>query len=146
MTRVVTFMALAFFVAGCGDFAIGPAVADFSAKLCGDYYVHRAAAHQIQISPMRWRGDTPIIPEKVVELGHDQRFVVAEQNHLKRRSPDNLQDTYMEPDPGVFSYWILDVSVPKAYGSLTEDEFWKKRKELGVSDELTMKDVYSYRK
>ncbi len=139
-------MALTVFVTGCGPFAIGPGAADFSAKLCGDYYVHRISAHQIQVSPMSWNRDTPIIPTKVVELGHNQRFIVAKQNHLKRRSPDNLQDTYMEPNPGVFSYWILDVSAPKAYGPMTEDEFWPQRKALGVPDVLTMKNVYSYRK
>ena len=146
MRSAMVVMALAFFIAGCGDFAIGPGAADFSTKLCGDYYVHRASAHQIHVSPMSWSSGTPIIPVKVVELGHDQRFVIAKQNHLKRRSPDNPQDTYMEPDPGVFSYWILDVSTPKAYGPLTEDDFRKKRKEVGVPEELTMKNVYSYRK
>ncbi len=145
MKKLLAGMAAAFFVTGCGDFAIGPGAADFSAKLCGDYYVHRTSAHQIQVSPVVWREDTPIIPTKVVELGHDERFIIAKQNHLKRRSPDDPNDSYMLPDPGVFSYWILDVHAPQSYGPMNQDEFLRKRVELGVPDGLRMKDVYRYR-
>ena len=119
---------------------------DFSAELCGGYYVYASSAHQIHVSPSSWNSETQRIPEKVVDLGHDDRFIIAKQNHLKRRSPNNPSDTYMEPDPGVYSYWILDTSIPKAYGPLTEEEFKKTRKDLGVPSKLAMKDVYSFRK
>lgn len=45
---------------------------------------------------MGYGSSTPIIPVKVVDLGHDDRFVIAKQNVLRRRSPDNPKDTYME--------------------------------------------------
>ncbi|MHC4120820.1 MAG: DUF3997 domain-containing protein [Planctomycetota bacterium] len=128
------------FLPGCP-----PGAGDFSAKLCGDYYVRRTSAHQIHVSPNSWTPDTPRIPPKVVKLGHDDRFIIAEQNHLKRRSPNNPNDTYMEPNPGVYSYWILDVSIPKAFGPFSRDDFDKKRGELGVPNDLAMKGVYSYR-
>ena len=38
------------------------------------------------------------------------------------------------------------MSIPKAFGPLSKDDFDKKRSELGVPKELAMKDVYSYRK
>ena len=128
---------------GCDDIACWPTQSDFSAKLCGDYYIHRSSAHQISVSPISWFGDTPIIPAKIVELGHDDRFIIAKQNHLKLRGSKH---SYMEPNPGLYSYWILDVSVPKAYGPLTEVEFEKKRKELDIPKKLVMKDINSYRK
>ena len=127
------------FLSGC--FGSG----DFSAELCGGYYVYATSAHQIHVSPSSWNSETQRIPVKVVELGHDDRFIIAKQNHLKRRRPNDPGDTYMEPNPGVYSFWILDTSIPKAHGPLTKDDFDKRRIELGVPNELEMKDVYSYR-
>ena len=139
MKRRLLILGLLAFISGCfGD-------GDFSTKLCGDYYIHCTSAHQIHVSPSSWNSDTPRIPPKVVELGHDDRFIIAKQNHLKRRRPNNPNDTYMEPDPGVYSYWILDVSMPKVFGPFSKDDFDKKRGELGVPNDLAMKDVYSYR-
>ena len=136
------FAMAALLLAGCSDWMIGPGMADFSAELCGGYSVWRTSAHQITIH----RNDSaPRIPAKVCELGHDHRFIIAKQNHLKLRSLDP-QDGYMEPDPGVFSYWILDTDGPTAYGPLTQAEFLQKRQELGVPDSITLKDVYEYRK
>jgi hypothetical protein len=146
MIRIATAMTLVILLAGFGGFTVGPGAEDFSVQLCGDYYVHRTSVHQIKVSPMSWRDDTPIIPVKVVELGYDKRFIIAKQNHLKRRSPHDPLDTYMEPNVGVFSYWILDVIIPVAYGPLSQAEFDNKRKTIGVPHSLAMKDVYSYRK
>lgn len=145
MKRSILLFAL--LLTGCGDidFAIGPGMADFSAPLCGDYHLIRSSAHQIQVSPMGYGSSTPIIQVKVVDLGHDDRFVIAKQNVLRRRSPDNPQDTYMEPDPGNFQFWILDSMKPQVYGPFTRETFDAKRRELGVPDTITMKDVYTYR-
>ena len=51
----------------------------------------------------------------------------------------------MEPDPDKFQYWILDSSLPQAYGPLTAAAFDDKKKELGIAGGITMKDVYAYR-
>ena len=88
---------------------------------------------------------TPIIPSKVVDVGHDDRFIIAKQNVLRRRSPNDPKDTYMEPDRNKFQYWILDTSRPEVYGALTAMAFDEKRKELGVPEGIRMKDVYAYR-
>jgi hypothetical protein len=147
MKKLCLFALVAFLTTGCDMGFIGPGTADFITELCGGYSVYRTSAHQIMIAPTSgWNDSTPIIPEKVCELGHDHRFIVAKQNHLKRRSPDNPQDTYMEPNPGVFSYWILDTVGPAVYGPLTMEKFLQKRQELGVPDSITLKDVYEYRK
>lgn len=140
MKRTMLSALLAILLVGCGDFNHG---GDFETKLCGGYSVKSGSAHSIEVSLENWNHVAPFISAKVVALGHDERFIVAKQNHLKRLSPN---DTYMVPDPGCFSYWILDVSIPKAYGPLTEDEFKSKRKALGIPDALTLKDINSYRR
>ena len=45
-----------------------------------------------------------------------------------------------------FDYWILDVSIPKVFGPMGQQEFKDKRGELGVPESLSLKDVYSYKR
>ncbi|MCL1909633.1 MAG: DUF3997 domain-containing protein [Kiritimatiellaeota bacterium] len=137
-------------IRGCiasGDWMIGPGVQDFTAELCGNYSIWRTSAHYIKISPAsgRYNESTPIVPEKVVEVGHDDIFIVAKRNDLRRRGL-NPNDNYMEPAPGVFDYWILDTSVPEVHGPMTLDEYAQKRQELGISENVGLKDIYEYRK
>lgn len=131
--------------AACCNFGIRPVSTDFSVKLCGDYFLHRNSAHEIFVSPMTWNGQTPIIPPKVVEVAHDERFIAAKQNHLERRSPNNPKDTYLRPSEGVYNYWILDTNIPKAYGPLRKSEFDDKRKELDVSESVVLREIRSYK-
>jgi hypothetical protein len=120
---------------------------DFSAKLAGDYYIHRTSPNQINISPNSYDPtDTPIIPPKVVECDFNSRFIIARQQELQRRNPNKTNDHFMVPAPGKFHYWILDVNAPKAYGPLTLQEFTAQRKSLGVPESLSLKDVYSFKK
>lgn len=97
------------------------------------------------VAPEGWNDSIPTIPTEVVELDHDDTFVIAKQQHLRRRSPNNPKDTLKEPDPGVFSYWILNLPMPQVWGPLTLDEFEKKCAELGVAPGLKLHDVYDYR-
>ena len=131
--------------AGCGPIGFGPGLQDFSAALPHGYYIHRTSAHQITVAPQSWSPDTPTIPTKVVELDHDDRFVIAKQQLLERRSPGNPDDTYELPKPNAFQYWILDLQLPKAHGPLTLDEFKAERTRLAVPAELALHDVYDFR-
>lgn len=143
--RTVLLLVLALLLVACDPVTFGPGAADFSAPLPGDYFIHRTSAHQIMVAPSGWNASTPIIPTKVVELDHDDTFVIAKQQHLRRRSPNDPNDTYEEPDPEVFSYWILNVQTPEVWGPLTDDEFQDKRGKLGVDPLLSLHDVYDYR-
>jgi len=125
--------------------AIGSGYADFSAKLVGNYSVYRTSAHQIMVTPESWDNSTPVIPTKVIECAIDRHFVLAKRQGLKRRSPNNPNDTYEEPDPSVFDYWVLDTSAPRVFGPMTQHEFDAKRQELGVVATIALKDVYSFR-
>jgi hypothetical protein len=141
--RNLVFLLVCCVLVGCDPF--GPGASDFSASLPNGYFVHRSSAHQIMVAPQSWSSSTPIIPTKVVELDHDGTWVIAKQQHLRRRSPGNPQDTYEEPDPGVFSYWILNTATPQVWGPLDQQQFAATRNELGVPGTLALQDVYNFR-
>ncbi|MCC5828898.1 MAG: DUF3997 domain-containing protein [Phycisphaeraceae bacterium] len=133
-------------IIGCDDpVGFGPGVHDFSAPLSNGYLIHRTSAHQIMVAPSGWNSSTPIIPAKVFELGHDAPWVIARQQQLRRRSPNDPNDTYQEPEPGAFSFWILNTSTPGVWGPLTEQQFAAKRVELRIDPALQLRDVYDYR-
>jgi hypothetical protein len=132
---------------GCDhkNVAWGPGAADFTAKLPHGYFIHRSSAHQIMVAPEGWNNSVPTIPTKVVELDHDDTWVIAKQQHLRPRNPNDPNDTYEEPDPGVFSYWVLRLDKPQVWGPLSLNEFEAKRKELTVPASLKLHNVYDYR-
>ena len=137
MKRLIAFSTLIIFIYGC------PGRSDFCTKLCGDYYILRTSAQHIQVSPMSFDDNTPMIPTQVIELGHDQKFIIAKQKHVNQRSFNNRKGAYKT---GVLDYWILDVTIPKVYGPFSSKEFYQKRTELKVPHGLKMKDVYKYKK
>lgn len=125
---------------------LGPGAQDFAYRLAGDYFLYRTSAHQVEVSPKEGWGDkTPRIAPKVIEVAWDERYVLAKQQALKRRSPDNPQDTYEEPAPGVFHYWILDTKTPQVIGPFSKEGFEEKRKALGIPDTLILRNVASYK-
>jgi hypothetical protein len=128
------------FLSGCGDFGFGPGVYDFKATLAGGYTLYRTSPDEIVIAGPS--GDA--IPTKVVEIAHDQKFILAKQQHLRQRTPGSATDTYEEPVPGEFSYWIVNVARPTIYGPLDEKQFMTKRLELKVNPSLSLHDVYDY--
>ncbi len=138
---IVTLLLAAWFTAHT---PFGPGIEDFSVKLAGEYGLYRNSAHDISISPEVWNSTTPVIPTKVIECAVDRHLILAKRQGLKQRNAFP-NDTYEEPAPGVFDYWILDTNVPKVFGPMTLSQFNSKRKELGVPESITLKDVYAYR-
>jgi hypothetical protein len=132
-------------ITGCGPPGLGPNAGDFIVQIAGDYYIQRMSEYEIRIAPHLWNEFTPIIPINVIECNTDGRFVIAKRQGLKRRSPNNPNDTYEVPDPLVFDYWILDTGLPIVYGPLTLEQFAAKRKELGIAPSLRLEDIYSFR-
>ena len=114
----------------------GPGNADFNARLAnspkGTFYVYRTNGCNIVIS-RGWADDFLDIPKKVVELAHDNSFIIAKQDEAMGRNIPNR-----------INYWILDVRIPKRHGPYTQSEFVAQRKALGVSSALKLKDVYEY--
>lgn len=133
--------------------AFGPGAADYSYRVAGEYQLIRSSGHQISVRPLfgettQYGGGTKTvytdaIPPKVVKIAWDDRFVIAEQQGLKRRSPNDPNDTYEEP-ANVFFFWILDAKIKRSYGPFDEATFVAKKKELGVPESLKMQDPRSY--
>ena len=75
-----------------------------------------------------------------MELNHDDRFVIAKQQHLRQRNdvPEG------EPIQGAFSYWILDVTRSQVWGPLGQVDFRNKKTELGVNPSLSLRSVWDY--
>jgi hypothetical protein len=127
------------FLSGC-DFGFGPGLYDFKADLAGGYTLYRTSPDEIVIAGPS--GDA--IPTKVVEIAHDQKFILAKQQHLRRRTPGSETDTYEEPAPGEYSYWILNLAPTTIHGPLDAKQFMTKRLELKVDPSLSLRDVYDY--
>jgi hypothetical protein len=129
---------LMIFVVCGGDVAFGPGVLDFSADLPGNCYIWRSSAHQISVE-----GNIEI-PPKIIELDHDQKHLIVKRQLLKRRTPQNANDTYMEPDPGAYEYYIAEFASGTLYGPFDSIQFEGERLRLEVSPKLQLHDVYDY--
>lgn len=143
--RILALLLLAGLLGGCDPAAFGPGASDFHAPLSGDYSVYRSSAHEIKITPGSWNASTPVIPTMVVELDHDNTWVIAKQQHMRLRDPNGRPDGPREPVPDKFSYWILNTRSAQVWGPLTDEQFASTRSELGVPASLKLHDVYDYR-
>ena len=123
----------------------GPGASDFSTPLAGDYYIHRTSGLQIVIAPEAWNDGIPIIPNLVVECATDGRFIIAKRHGMKRRSPNDPDDTFEEEDPSVVDYWILDTEGLHVDGPLAESAFIRLRQSLGIHESLALRNVYEFR-
>ena len=146
-SKLFVLFALAATIFGCDGGGFGPGMYDFRYAVAGNYELCRTSGDEIKVVPFDgWSDSTPRIPPKVVEIALDRTFVLAKQQHLRRRSPDDPRDTYEEPVPGEFSYWILDTSVPKAFGPFELEEFNKRRAKMKISGDLKLRDVYDFKR
>lgn len=107
----------------------------------GSYTLHRSSAHSITITPKSgYTSETEIIPEKVVEVAWNNKYVIAKQYAMKRERQDR---TYKIPDETVVNYWILDTENKIRYGSYKYEEFLVKLQEFNIID-LELKPVRFY--
>jgi len=95
----------------------------------------------IQVVPKSgWHSDGDIIPEKVVEIAWNDRYVIAKQVGLKEAYPNDPNNSYMIPNESEMYFWILDASERTRYGPYSEDEFEEKLIEFNLAD-LVLRDV-----
>jgi hypothetical protein len=127
---------------------LGPGVDDFSVDLLNSYTLNRTSAHKVYIS---WQGGlaegVPRIPSKVLECAVHPPFILSKRQGLKSRSAYGANDTYEEPDPDIVDYWILDTRADgNLQGPMNFDEFMEKRRSLRIPENISLRDVYSYKK
>ena len=101
---------------------ISPGVFDYEYKVGnGSYTLHRNSADVIYIAPNNgYSSKTEIIPEKIVEVAWNNRYVIAKQYGMKKES---LDKTYEIPDESIVNYWILDTEMKIIYGPFLYEEF-----------------------
>jgi len=140
---------------GCDSMAFGPGMLDYSYAVGTGYKLVRSSGHEIDVTPIGGISDDdpkPFIRAKVVEIAWDERYVLAKRLALKP-DPKHPNSGYEIPDKTKVFYYILDTLYPldndtikpKLYAPFDDfNEFSKKRKELGISDELVLKDVSKY--
>lgn len=122
-----------------------PGMADYDIDLPGDYSVVRTSGHNIIIAPKisdhLWGME--VIPAKVTEVASDERYILAKQLGLMR-SP-NSSSSYAIPNIDDENYWILDFMSNEVYGPMNHDDFIDKKNELGITEEIKLKDVEKLR-
>ena len=101
---------------------LGPGVSDYEYKVGnGSYTLHRNSTDVIYIAPNNgYSSKTEIIPEKIVEVAWNNRYVIAKQYRMKKES---LDKTYEIPDESIVNYWILDTEMKIIYGPFLYEEF-----------------------
>lgn len=116
---------------------------DYNVELSGNYSLIRSSAHMVTVNEQFDEGmwHSPVIPEKITEIGWNNEYILAKQLGLKLRSPDDPDDKYQIPDESKVYYWILRVEDDSTFGPLSEAEFDKKKDELGIPKDLKLKKV-----
>ena len=106
--------------------------------MCGST---RSSAHEIKVVPKNnYTSEPVIIPEKVVEIAWNNKYVIAKQYGMKQESPES---TYKIPDETVVNYWILDTENVERYGPYSYEDFELKLQEFDITH-LTLKPVLNY--
>lgn len=123
---------------------VGPGVSDYAFDLSGGYQVFRSSAHQVRALPKNADGGSLQVPPKVIQVAWDESFILAKQQHLRRRFPDDPGRTDEEPAPGQYSYWILEVKEEALHGPFDVVAFEGKRTELGVPKGLVLRGVSQF--
>ncbi len=127
-------------------FSIGPGLSDFESALVGGYELCRSSAFNVSIVHSESSHDYARIPQEVLKVGLDDRFIIAIRNPVKYDEEGHpIYDyTGKELDLNMLEYWILDTKVPIVYGPLNKEEFEVKRISLGVPADLAFKKIEDY--
>lgn len=139
MKRFVIPMAAFIAASGCDvKFTMpGPGLSDFNVSLPAGYTLSRSSAHQLEIYPH--------VPAKVVEIGWNDSFIIAKQQHLEFLDEGTSNETYEVPVLGSHSYWIIETEGSLVHGPLTLDTYDETRQTLGIAKELKLRNVYELR-
>lgn len=125
---------------------IGPGMTGYTIKLPGDYAVIAGSPNEVDIRPTNKTLDynTPYIPEKVVAIAFDHRYVLAKRFPVIVDKRDKGYEKTV--DESNSCYYILDTATPELYGPFNLEEFNKKKKELKIDDVLKLRSVNEYKK
>ncbi|WP_209020961.1 DUF3997 domain-containing protein [Evansella clarkii] len=116
-------------------------LADYSYDLPGDYSIVRTSAHQVTIAPKisesNWGSD--IIPKKVTEVAWDDNYILVKQ--LGLMIDPSSRNGYQIPNNDDIYFWIIEFKTREVLGPLDDEGFIRMKHELGILDNVILKNV-----
>lgn len=116
-------------------------LADYSYDLPGDYSIVRTSAHQVTIAPKisesNWGSD--IIPKKVTEVAWDDNYILVKQ--LGLMIDQSSRNGYQIPNNDDIYFWIIEFKTGEVLGPLDDEGFIRMKHELGILDNVILKNV-----
>lgn len=85
-----------------------------------------------------------IVPPKVVEVAWNEDYILAKQ--LELVIDPNSHNNIPIPDDKKDFYWIIVTESGEVFGPLTFEQFNTKKEELGIPNDLILKNVEEFRK
>ena len=133
--KIICILCLGMIMTGCSG------VTDYRIILNNDYYVAKTSANNAKIFKIEDKditGKAPSIPvynkendeeyekESVIKVGQDSTYIIAQTNMDK--------------------YYILDTKEESVLEFKSEYEFNLKKKELGISEDVSLESLGKYKK
>lgn len=133
--KIICSLCLGMIMTGCSG------VTDYRIILNNDYYIAKTSANNAKIFKIEDKditGRAPSIPvynkendeeyekESVIKVGQDSTYIIAQTNMDR--------------------YYILDTKEENVLEFKSEDEFNLKKKELGISEDVSLESLGKYKK
>lgn len=110
---------------------IGPGTADYSYRIAENCTLDRSSAEHITIS---CEGIDKNISAKVMNVGWNGQYVVANTHPLTMADPNNPNCKECAPDETITYWWVQDLVNKQAYGPMSQADFFKLGDELGIRE------------
>src|SRR5271157_357885 len=124
--------------AKCG---FGPGLADYEYQLTASCRLDSSSAHEIVVICDDRKSATSTDAE-VYQVGWNDKYLIAATHPvIKRKYPDNPNNTYTEPDDSVVYWWIIDLNSNRLFGPLSEPEFEKQKAKLSITPAIPLLSI-----
>lgn len=139
--NLVVLILLSVILTGCSsDIAESfiPTPGDYTIHLTSDYDVVRVNSESIVIVNQdgSYVFDNLSKSRKISMVGYDDNFIVAKQDMYTNQKEDNTEGYY----------WIRDINNETSYGPYDYNNYLEKRAELGIPNEVELKNLDKYKK
>lgn len=141
MKRLIVYIVLLLSLYGCGTFV-------YERQITGNYYLIATDVMEDLAVCYRDSPDTyaTIGGSGVYEVGNDEHFILTKKyKEVPKPGRDSLFTTY---DKSITEYCIIPIDNTQKWNATenyfilpTKEEFEAKRKELGVSDDITFRKL-----
>ncbi|WP_128896667.1 DUF3997 domain-containing protein [Longirhabdus pacifica] len=124
MYVICLLITIAIILSGC------PGVQDYEIDIGDGYFIERISSHVIVITEEH----KYLIPEKVIEVGYNEEFIIAKQ--LGLMDDPERSNSYQIPNENDVRYWIVNKINKEIMGPLTNTNFEQKLTDLNINLEL----------